>query len=178
MKHRQRTAETRESKTYLTGARVRGSPTIADCSLVAGSSLMRCHARAPISLRARGAKGVLSATCRNGSIGHNSNGLIREHPTTCCRGAQSRRGKCVCVTYPLYDVQPAALLLHVDLNVVVGLQSGSYVKTSLLQDLHHRQSGMAEAPVLTCASQQQKLLCLQRCLWHHSKPLALSKPCR
>ena len=36
--------------------------TMADCSLVMGSSLTMCQARAPISLRAIGAKGVDSDT--------------------------------------------------------------------------------------------------------------------
>lgn len=30
-------------------------------------------------------------------------------------------GQVVQHTYPLYDVQPAALLLHVNLNVIIGL---------------------------------------------------------
>lgn len=41
---------------------VRQWRTIADCSLVMGSSFTTCHASAPISLRAMGAKGVLSST--------------------------------------------------------------------------------------------------------------------
>ena len=40
-------------------------------------------------------------------------------------------------THPLDDVQSAALLLHVNLYVVIALESGGYIKPRFLQDLQH-----------------------------------------